>query len=179
MTAFQFDGTNYSSARAAGFAHAAWQHRKAQERRRAGRQSAHDAAASARAAEKRAAKLHEIANRPRGRTEVIDGRPVYRAVPAFRARPYTPPELRKQRSTPSDADGVCAALKAEAPQPPTLEERYVAAYRAGLDEIGDDLAERSAKTWRQRAALAERSAKTWRQRAARKVRMARIRRRGW
>ena len=169
MTAFQFDGTNYSSARAAGFAHASWQRHQAQEHRRAGRQAAHDAAASARAAEKRAAKLHEIANRPRGQTEVIghraDGRPIHRAIPAFRARPYTPPELRKQRSTPSDADGVCAALKAEAPQPPTLEERYVAAYRAGLDEIGDDLAERSDRTWRQRD--------------ARKVRMARIRRRGW
>ena len=156
---------SYDSERAADFAAHVHRRQRAERSRIAGRQAAHDTAASARAAEKRAAKLHEIANRPRGRTEVIDGRPVYRAVPAFRARPYTPPELRQQRSTPSDADGVCAALKAEAPQPPTLEERYVAAYRAGLDEIGDDLAERSDRTWRQRD--------------ARKVRMARIRRRGW
>ena len=178
MTAFQFDGTNYSSARAAGFAHAAWQHRKAQERRRAGRQSAHDAAASARAAEKRAAKLHEIANRPRGRTEVIDGRPVYRAVPAFRARPYTPPEQRKERQAPvfpvlngarlnvrEEGDRIAAALKAEAPQPLPLQYRMGSAAYDG--EIGAA------------AALDAKDDKRIAQRAARKSRMARIRRRGW
>ena len=160
---------SYDSERAADFAAHVHRRQRAERSRIAGRQAAHDTAASARAAEKREAKRLEIARRQRGQTEVIghraDGRPIHRAIPAFRARPYTPPELRKQRSTPSDADGVCAALKAEAPQPPTLEERYVAAYRAGLDEIGDDLAERSDRTWRQRD--------------ARKVRMARIRRRGW
>ena len=101
MSSFQFNGANYSSARAAGFAHAAGQRLAAEKRRHAGRQFAHDSAASARAAEKRAAKRHEIASRPRGKTEAIghraDGSPIYRAIPAFRARPYTPPADRKER----------------------------------------------------------------------------------
>ena len=166
MTAFQFDGTNYSSARAAGFAHASWQRHQAQEHRRAGRQAAHDAAASERAAEKRAAKRHEIANRPRGQTEVIgrraDGRPIHRSIPAFRARPYTPPVERKERPAPAfpilngarlnvreESERIAAAIKAEAPQ----------ATHGPLT---------APPTWNR-----------IRQRAARKSRMARIRRRGW
>lgn len=67
--------------------------------RHAGRQVAHDAAASARAAKKRDERRH--ARGPRGQTQVIgnreDGAPIYRAVPAFRARPYRTPEDRAKR----------------------------------------------------------------------------------
>jgi len=128
MSSFQFNGANYSSARAAGFAHAAGQRRAAEKRRRAGRQLAHDSAA-----EKRAQKRHEIANRPRGRTEIVgrheDGSPIYRAIAAFRTRPYTPPADRKERPEPTieavngwrynvrpTAERIAAAVKAEAPQ---------------------------------------------------------------
>ena len=153
---------SYDSERAADFAAHVHRRQRAERSRIAGRQAAHDTAASARAAEKRAAKLHEIANRPRGRTEVIDGRPVYRAVPAFRARPYTPPVERKERPAPAfpilngarlnvreESERIAAAIKAEAPQ----------ATHGPLT---------APPTWNR-----------IRQRAARKVRMARIRRRGW
>ena len=63
--------------------------------------SAHDRAASARAAAKREERRLAIANRPRGQTQIVghreDGSPVYRAIAAFRARPYVTPEERAKR----------------------------------------------------------------------------------
>ena len=179
MSSFQFNGANYSSARAAGFAHAAGQRRAAEKRRRAGRQLAHDSAASSRGAEKRAQKRHEIVNRPRGRTEAIghraDGSPIYRAIPAFRTRPYTPPSDRKERPEPTiavvngwrynvrpTAERIAAALKAEAPQ----REHWLAAARSEHD---DD----------KRLAMVKRGMHNEMRRAARKIRAARIRRQGW
>lgn len=169
---------SYDSERAADFAAHVHERQRAERARHAGRQLAHDTAASARAAEKRAAKRHEIANRPRGRTEVIgqhpDGRPIYRAIPAFRARPYTPPIERKERPEPvtptlngarlnlhPTSERIAAARKAEAPQVPLC----ILRFRCGG---GDEYAR-----------LIAREDKLIAQRAARKVRMARRRRQGW
>jgi hypothetical protein len=119
---------SYDSERAADFAAHVHERQRAERARRAGRQLAHDSAA-----EKRAQKRHEIANRPRGRTEIIgrheDGSPIHRAIPAFRTRPYTPPADRKERPEPTieavngwrynvrpTAERIAAAVKAEAPQ---------------------------------------------------------------
>ena len=169
---------HYHSVSSAIFARITNQRLAAELARHAGRQLAHDSAASARAAEKRAAKRHEIANRPRGRTEVIgqhpDGRPIYRAIPAFRARPYTPPIERKERPEPvtptlngarlnlhPTSERIAAARKAEAPQVPLC----ILRFRCGG---GDEYAR-----------LIAREDKLIAQRAARKVRMARRRRQGW
>lgn len=169
MSSFQFNGANYSSARAAIFARITNQRLAAERARHAGRQLAHDSAASSRAAEKRAQKRHEIANRPRGRTEAIghraDGSPIYRAIPAFRARPYTPPADRAERPAPSTAHGIAAALKAEAPQPDPHYLRAAMSESIGLDQCVDH---------HDRMADLRES-----QRRARKVRAARIRRQGW
>ncbi len=154
--------------------------RRAEADRLADRQIAHDSAASARAAEKRAAKRHAINNRPRGQTEIVgrheDGRPIYRAIPAFRARPYTPPADRKERPEPTieavngwrynvrpTAERIAAAVKAEAPHE-TLEERYLA--------IGEPTSPYS-------SAIVQRARDLEVKRRARKVRAARIRRQGW
>lgn len=173
---------HYHSVSSAVFARIVRQRAVAVAARHAGRQAAHDAAASARAAEKRAAKRHAIANRPRGRTEAIghraDGRPIYRAIPAFRARPYTPPADRKERPEPTieavngwrynvrpTAHGTAAALNAEALQGRRLWHRAADAHYAedfGSQELLESMARRADA-----------------QRAARKVRMAAKRRRGW
>lgn len=170
---------HYHSVSSAIFARITNQRLAAERARHAGRQLAHDSAASARAAEKRAKKRHEIANRPRGVTEIVgrheDGRPIYRAIPAFRARPYTPPADRKERPEPTiavvndwrynvrpTAERIAAALKAEAPQ----REHWFAAARSEHD---DD----------KRLALVKRGMHNETRRAARKVRAVRIRRQGW
>ena len=155
----------------------------AERARHAGRQTAHDAAASARAAEKRAQKRHAIANRPRGRTEAIghlaDGRPIYRAIPAFRARPYTPPADRKERPEPTivavngwrynvrpTSERIAAALKAEAPQVDRFERRAIAMHTPGFEKAEIDRAQR-------------RIARVYTKPAARRALMAAKRRRGW
>lgn len=170
---------SYDSERAADFAAHVHERQRAERARHAGRQLAHDTAASARAAEKRAAKRHEIANRPRGRTEVIgqhpDGRPIYRAIPAFRARPYTPPIERKERPEPvtptlngarlnlhPTSERIAAALKAEAPQ-----------VRGQRQLEGVCPGEPFCSCWASAIALPRDT-----KRAARKVRMATKRRRG-
>lgn len=160
---------SYDSERAADFAAHVHERQRAERARHAGRQLAHDTAASARAAEKRAQKRHEIANRPRGQTTIVgqraDGRPIHRAIPAFRARGYTPPEQRKERPAPSEMHGIAAALKAEAPQPDPHYLRAAFSESAGLDECV-----------RHHDLMADHRDS---QRAARKVRMAAKRRRGW
>ena len=96
--------------------------------------SAHDRFASARAAKKREARNREIASRGRGQTQVVghreDGSPIYRAIAAFRARPYVAPEKRTEKPAPSTAHGTAAALKAEAPQAPLLDNEHRIAQRA-------------------------------------------------
>ena len=160
---------HYHSVSSAIFARITNQRLAAELARHAGRQLAHDSAASARAAEKRAAKRHEIASRPRGQTTIVgqraDGRPIHRAIPAFRARGYTPPEQRKERPAPSEMHGIAAALKAEAPQPDPHYLRAAFSESAGLDECV-----------RHHDLMADHRDS---QRAARKVRMAAKRRRGW
>lgn len=173
---------HYHSVSSAIFARITNQRLVAERARHAGRQIAHDNAASARAAEKRAKKRHEIATRPRGKTEIVgrheDGRPIYRAIPAFRARGYTPPDQRKERPEPaieavngwrynvqSTSARIAAALKAEAPQPSPLRYRVGTAAYNGESDVA--------------AALDEKEDHRIAQRAARKLRAARIRRRGW
>lgn len=160
---------HYHSVSSAIFARITNQRLAAELARHAGRQLAHDSAASARAAEKRAEKRHEIASRPRGQTTIVgqraDGRPIHRAIPAFRARGYTPPEQRKERPAPSEMHGIAAALKAEAPQPDPHYLRAAFSESAGLDECV-----------RHHDLMADHRDS---QRAARKVRMAAKRRRGW
>ncbi len=127
--------------------------------------SAHYRFASARAAKKREARNREIASRGRGQTQVVghreDGSPIYRAIAAFRARPYVAPEKRTEKPAPSTAHGTAAALKAEAPQVPLC----ILRFRCGG---GGEYAR-----------LIAREDKLIAQRAARKVRMAAKRRRGW
>lgn len=171
---------HYHSVSSAVFARIVRQRAVAVAARHAGRQAAHDAAASARAAEKRAEKRHEIANRPRGRTEIVgrheDGSPIYRATPAFRARPYTPPADRKERPEPTivavngwrynvrpTSERIAAALKAEAPQ-----------VRGQRQLEGVCPGEPFCSCWASAIALPRDT-----KRAARKVRMATKRRRGW
>lgn len=170
---------SYDSERAADFAAHVHERQRAERARHAGRQIAHDNAASARAAEKRAKKRHEIATRPRGKTEIVgrheDGRPIHRAIPAFRARPYTPPADRKERPEPTiaavngwrynvrpTAERIAAAVKAEAPQ----REHWLAAARSEHDD-------------NKRLTTVKRGMHNEMRRAARKVRAARIRRQGW
>lgn len=136
---------HYHSVSSAVYAKIVRQRAAAVEARHAGRHAAHDSAASARAAAKREERRHQRA--PRGQTQVIghrdDGSPVYRAIASFRARPYTAPEHRKERPEPTiepvngwrynvqpTADRIEAALKAEAPQAPLLDNEHRIAQRA-------------------------------------------------
>lgn len=125
---------HYHSVSSAVYAKIVRQRAAAVEARHAGRQAAHDTAASARAAAKREERRLAIANRPRGQTRVIDhrddGSPVYSTIAAFRARPYVEPEKRTEKPAPSTAHGTAAALKAEAPQVPWIDNEHRVAWRA-------------------------------------------------
>src|SRR5690606_37055089 len=175
------DDPRWLSAESAAFGRFASERAAAFDRRMAGRQAAHDTAASARAAAKREERRLAIANRPRGQTQIVghrdDGSPVYRAIAAFRARPYTAPGERSKREE-RGALPIAGMRSHEetreeaqhAANGPRLSRQPLADRAAAAALLPDD------ENYDQ---LCTRDAKRFMQRASRKVRMAAKRRRGW